>query len=131
MVFDNLKKKFMGDNDEVTSEYIEIDLGNESGESKISVKTFVLKVYDDINPILNALREGDNIVVVDIKQLKAKDVVELKRVISKIKKTVEALEGSIAGFGENVVIATPSFARIEKGSQPERPKENSNRVERF
>jgi hypothetical protein len=25
------------------------------------------------------------------------------------------LEGNIAGFGENVVIATPSFARITKG----------------
>ena len=131
MVFDNLKKKFMGDDEEATSEYIEIDLGNESPNSKISVKTFVLKVYDDINPILNALREGDNIVVIDIKQLKAKDVVELKRVISKIKKTVEALEGSIAGFGENVVIATPSFARIEKGSQQEKQKENSDRIERF
>jgi SepF-like predicted cell division protein (DUF552 family) len=131
MVFDNLKKKFMGDEGEVSSEYIEIDLGNESADSKISIKTFVLKVYDDINPILNALREGDNIVVIDIKQLKAKDVVELKRVISKVKKTVEALEGSIAGFGENVVIATPSFARIEKGAQPEKPKNDSNGIERF
>ena len=34
-----------------------------------------------------------------------------------IKKTVEALEGSIAGFGENTIIATPSFATIHKESE--------------
>jgi SepF-like predicted cell division protein (DUF552 family) len=65
------------------------------------------------------LREGYTIAVIDIKPLKTKDVVELKRSISKIKKTIEALEGNIAGFGENVVIATPSFARITKGEVAE------------
>ena len=125
-------KDLMGKKEESTEdspEFIEIDLEQQKSESKILVKTFVLKTYEDINPILNALREGYTIAVIDIKTLKSKDVVELKRVISKIKKTIEALEGSIAGFGENTIIATPSFARIEKGISKE--PEKSSRIETF
>jgi len=51
-------------------------------------------------------------------------LIELKRAISKIKKTVDALEGTIAGFGDNIVLATPSFAHIHKPSMPEK-KENA------
>ena len=60
------------------------------------------------------MREGYTIAIIDIKVLRQKDPIELKRAISKIKKTIDALEGNIAGFGENMVIATPSFARIHK-----------------
>jgi len=58
------------------------------------------------------LREGYTIAVIDIKPLKSKDIIELKRAISKIKKTADALEGNIAGFGENIIIITPQFADI-------------------
>jgi SepF-like predicted cell division protein (DUF552 family) len=134
MVFNRFKKMMGGKGEEETSsEFIEIDFGKEKTESKILVKTFVLKVYEDINPILNALREGYTIAIIDIKPLKQKDVVELKRAISKVKKTVEALEGKIAGFGENVVIATPSKVfEIQKGSVDiEPPKRDDSQFERF
>ncbi len=107
---------------EESPEFIEIDLEQEKTSSKVLVKTFVLRAYEDINPILNSLREGYTIAVIDIKVLKSKDVIELKRAISKIKKTVEALEGQIAGFGENTIIATPSFATVQKGVEVEAPK---------
>lgn len=100
-----------------SDEYIEIDLNSaEQGlkENKIAVKPFVLKDFEDINEILNFLREGYTIAVIDIKPLKQKDIIELKRAVAKIKKTVDALEGSIAGFGENMIIATPQFAEIHK-----------------
>lgn len=131
MVFGGLKKMFGGKGEEEASEFIEIDLEKEKPESKVLIKTFVLRVYEDITPILNALREGYTIAIIDIKPLKSKDVVELKRAISKIKKTVEALEGKIAGFGENVVIATPSKVfEIQKGSiEPEPQRKDS--LERF
>ena len=116
MVFDAIKKRFFQREEDNVPEYIEIDLNQKKEDSKVIVRTFVLKAYEDLNAILNALREGYVIAVIDIKALKSKDVVELKRVVSKIKKTVEALEGSIAGFGENCIIATPSFAKIEKGT---------------
>ena len=96
------------------SEYVEIDLGQEAKKSKILVRPFVLKQFEDVTEILNTLREGYSIAVIDIRPLKTKDVIELKRAISKVKKTVEALEGTIAGFGENILIVTPSFAEIYK-----------------
>ena len=126
MVFDSIKKAFSGEGDE--PEYIEIDLGREVRKAKVIVRPFVLKSFEDINPVLNSLREGYTIAVIDIKQLRAKDIIELKRAISKIKKTADALEGSIAGFGENIIIVTPQFADIYK--TPERPSYSAEEVVR-
>jgi len=116
MVFDRLKKgfsgAFSGGSDDL--DYIEIDLGKEVKKAKVIVRPFVLKSYEDVNPILTALREGYTIAIIDFKPLKAKDIIELKRAISKIKKTVDALEGSISGFGDSIILATPEFAEIYK-----------------
>ncbi len=118
MVFDKIRKAFSGEGKEniesMEDEYVEIDVDKAEKEKKVLVKLFVLKKYDDVDEVLNALREGYTIAVIDIRSLKKKDPVELKRAVSKIKKTVGALEGSIAGFTENTVIATPSFAQISK-----------------
>jgi len=130
----NFFKKKQKDGEKDQSDFIEIETGVKPSNSKVMVKTFVLKTYDDITPILNTLREGYSIAVIDIKSLKSKDVVELKRVVSKIKKTVEAIEGSIAGFGDNVIIATPSFAKVQKGNMDETPAASSPKegfVEKF
>ena len=106
-------KKMFGKSDE--DDYVEIDLDSvQPKENKIVVKPFVLKSIDNLDDILNSLREGYTIALIDIKPLKSKDIIELKRAISKIKKTVDALEGTIAGFGDNMLIATPQFAEIHK-----------------
>lgn len=110
-------KKVFGKNNS-PEEYVEIDLdSNKERKEKIRVRPFVLKKYDDVNDILNSLREGYTIAIIDIKPLKTKDVIELKRAISKIKKTVDALEGSIAGFGDHTILATPDFAEVYKETQ--------------
>ena len=115
MVFNRIKKAF---SESVSGgspdEYVEIDLEQEKKEKKILVKLFSLKQYEDVTEVLNSLREGYTIAIIDIQTLRKKDPIELKRAISKVKKTTDALEGSIAGFGENMVIVTPSFAKIEK-----------------
>lgn len=97
-------------------EYIEIDLGQEAKKSKVMVRPFVLKKFEDVNDILNSLREGYTIAVIDIRPLKSKDIIELKRAIAKIKKTADALEGNIAGFGEGIILVTPQFAEIYKSA---------------
>ncbi|PJE81286.1 hypothetical protein COU58_03310 [Candidatus Pacearchaeota archaeon CG10_big_fil_rev_8_21_14_0_10_32_42] len=114
MAFEKFKKMFGSKDDFTGDEYLEIDLNQEKKENKICVKLFNLNDYEDSTQILNALREGYTIAIIDIRTLKKKDPIELKRAVSKIKKTADALEGSIAGFGENIVIVTPSFARVEK-----------------
>ena len=130
MVFKKIKRgfsKLMSNPEE--EEYVEIDLGHEDKKSKVLVRPFVLRQFEDVNSVLNALREGYTIAIIDIKPLRTKDVIELKRAVSKIKKTIDALEGSIAGFGENTIIATPQFAKIAatilpSKSQSESPKDS-------
>lgn len=115
-------KRFFGKDEE--DEFVEIDINTpQVEENKIRVKPFTLKQFDDINEILNAIRDGYTISIIDIKPLRTKDIVELKRAISKIKKTADAVEGQVAGFGENIVIATPKFAEIHK-APPASPKED-------
>ncbi len=114
-------KRLMGKESE--NEYIEIDVESaKPKEKKVIVKPFVLKSFENLDEILNSLREGYTIAVIDIKPLRSKDIVELKRAVSKIKKTVDALQGAIAGFGENVIIATPEFAHIHRPVQEAKPK---------
>lgn len=125
MVFDKLRKALSGSiNADEDNEYLEIDLEQEKKENKVLVKLFSLKNYEDVNDILSALREGYTIAIIDIKVLRQKDSIELKRAISKIKKTTDALEGTIAGFGENMVIVTPSFAKIHKEEEKPKPEKD-------
>jgi len=129
MVFDKIKRAFLGSSaEDIDQDYLEIDLDNGGKhENKVIVRLFTLKQYEDVNDILNSLREGYAIAVIDIKLLRQRDSIELKRAISKIKKTTDALDGSIAGFGENLVIVTPSFAKIHK----EVPKQKEERKSKF
>ena len=130
MVFDRIKKAMSGsrEEEELSNEYLEIDLNKGEEENKVLVKLFDLKQYDEVSEILDALREGYTITIIDIKNLRKRDPIELKRAIAKIKKTTDALEGNIAGFGENVVIVTPSFAKISK-ENPKKPEEPRNKFE--
>ncbi|MDP1729046.1 MAG: cell division protein SepF, partial [archaeon] len=96
MVFDKFKGMFKKGAEE--TDYVEIDIGKEAKKAKVLIKPFVLRKFEDVNEVLNYLREGYTIAIIDIKPLKAKDVIEVKRAIAKLKKTADALEGSIAGF---------------------------------
>lgn len=124
MVFNKIKKAFgtgKNSSEEFDNEYLEIDVTQEERQNKVSVKLFTLKSYDDVNDVLNSLRDGYTIAVIDVKKLRQKDSLELKRAVSKIKKTTDALEGDIKGFSNeqpDIIIVTPSFAKIEKN--PER-----------
>ncbi len=94
--------------------YIEIipsEIGK-IGRAKVLVRIFVLNEFSDVKKILDAIREGYTICFIDIRPLKEKDFIELKRAIAKIKKTVEAIDGDIVGVGGEWLIVTPSFAEI-------------------
>jgi SepF-like predicted cell division protein (DUF552 family) len=114
-IFSKLKKAF-GPKENMGEEYIEIDVQKDASKAKIVVRPFLLKEYDDVSKILEILREGSTIALIDIKALKNKDIVELKRAIAKLKKTTDAVEGNIAGFGENIIIITPSYAKIHRAA---------------
>lgn len=114
-----IKQRFSGSDDfdlpgEGDSGYVEIPPEGVAPpvKTKITVRPFVIEEFGDIKPILDALREGYTISLVNIRPLKDKDLVELKRAINKLKKTCEAVEGDIAGFGDDWIALTPSFAKI-------------------
>jgi len=99
-----------------------VELGTESSidsGAKLMVRPFVIEEFEQIKPILDALRERNpaTIALINIKPLKDKDLVELKRAINKLKKTCDALEGDIAGFGENWIAAVPKGAYIYRGQK--------------
>ena len=107
-------------------EYVELGPeAAEEGKAKIIVRPFSIEDFEDIKPILDSLREGYTIALINIKPLKEKDLIELKRAINKLKKTTEAIEGDIAGFGEDYIVVTPSFASIHREKEIEEIKEES------
>ncbi|MBI4451104.1 cell division protein SepF [Candidatus Woesearchaeota archaeon] len=116
-----LKEKFSGkEYDEMEKEgqeYVELDTGMTEGRNKVVVRPFTLDDFEDVKPVLNSLREGYTIALVNIRPLKERDMVELKRAINKLKKTCDAVDGEIAGFGEDYIVVTPQFATIYRTKQ--------------
>ena len=127
-VWSKIKEKFSakdyGYGDEFDEDYLEIDTEKDKGaKAKIIVKPFIIEEFSDIKPALDALREGYTIALINIKPLKEKDIVELKRAVNKLKKTCDALEGDIAGFGEDWIVVTPGFAQVHRTKQTEEVEE--------
>ncbi len=116
-----LKEKFSRPSQDNSPEgYVEVGQTPAAGEkAKISVRPFVMEEFEDIKEVLDVLREGSTIALVNIRPLKDKDLVELKRAITKLRKTCEAIDGDIAGFGEDYVVAVPYFARIHRAGMPQ------------
>ena len=108
---------------EYEDDFVEIDTTKDIGNrSKIVVRSFVLTEFADVKEALDSLREGYTIALINIKPLRDKDMIELKRAIDKIKKTCDALEGDIAGMSENFIVVTPSFAHIYRNVETEEVK---------
>lgn len=119
--FSSLKEK-MGSAEEAHQEeghegYVELDSEEQHGPNKTIVRPFALTDFEDIKEVLDSLREGNTIALVNIRPLKDKDLMELKRAINKLKKTADAIDGEIAGFGEDWIVVTPSSAEIYRTKQ--------------
>ena len=132
--FSRIKDVMGGESSEILKETEEegyVELGTEEGteESKIIVRPFVLQDFESIKPILESLREGHTVALVNIKALKERDLVELKRAINKLKKTCDAIDGDIAGFGDDWIAAVPSFAKIHRPKKEEAPKKKEEVTE--
>jgi len=121
-IFSKFKDKINEDylSEDMDNDYVEIDTEiAKTKKSKITIRPFVIEDFTDIKPALDALREGMTIALLNIKPIKDKDIVELKRAVNKIKKTCDAIDGDIAGFGEDWIVVTPSFAQVYRTTQTE------------
>jgi len=122
-IFSKFKDKMKEEDylsEEIDHDYVEIDTEiTKDKKSKIVIRPFVIEEFTDIKPALDYLREGMTIALLNIKPIKDKDIVELKRAINKIKKTCDAIDGDIAGFGEDWIVVTPSFAHVYRTTHTE------------
>lgn len=133
-LFNKIKNSLRGDSDfdipeEVDKDFLHVDNNGPGEKAKIMLRPFVLQEFEDVKPILDSLREGYTIPLINIRGLKDKDLVELKRAINKIKKTTDAIEGDIAGFGEDWIAVVPSFAAIYR--EKKEPVEQPSRFDRY
>ncbi len=99
---------------EFEEDYVELTTDSDMPKAKIVVRPFVVQDFADIKPALDSLREGYTIALVNVGPLRERDMVELKRAVNKLKKTCDAIDGDIAGFGSDWIVITPSFASVHR-----------------
>src|SRR3989344_1190666 len=92
---DSLKRRFSDADDfdeaDQPQNYLELDThkeGPQGQDSKIVVRTFTIEDFQDIKPVLDSIREGYTIGLINIRPIRDKDVIELKRTVNKLKKTI-------------------------------------------
>lgn len=101
--------KFRGEED-----YVELEQAPElEEEKKIIVQVERIGNIADSDRIQKKLREG-YIMLVKIKDLRDKDLEELKRAVERIKKTALAMNGDIAGIGEDWLLVCPTSAKVHR-----------------
>lgn len=113
MVLEKIVKKDKAEGDP-ESEWLELDSSAFKEKTDIDVCVETLKDFADTIRVQQMLREG-KIVFLKIKDLRQKDLTELKRAVDKLKKTCVAMEGDIIGVDEDFLVLTPSFAKIWRG----------------
>lgn len=94
-----------------------VELGGEQEELSPRMLIEVEKMSDfaDSDRLIKKVREG-RVLLIKIKELKEKDMTELKRAVEKVKKTCTAINGDIAGIGDDWIVVTPSVARVHRES---------------
>ncbi|MBT3416596.1 cell division protein SepF [Candidatus Woesearchaeota archaeon] len=111
------QKEFSYDEDmpkEFEEDYVELTADGDVPKARIVVRPFIVQDFSDIKPVLDSLREGYTIALVNIGPLRERDMIELKRAVNKLKKTCDAIDGDIAGFGGDWIVVTPSFASVHR-----------------
>ncbi len=121
---ENISGMFKKDKEiELGDDYVELEANVKQSKAKINIRPFKLEKFEDIKDVIDAIREGYTVALINIAPLKEKDRLALKRAIEKLKKTLDANDGDIAGFGENFLVATPSFASVYRDAEEERDEE--------
>ncbi|MDI6798430.1 MAG: cell division protein SepF [Candidatus Aenigmarchaeota archaeon] len=95
-------------------EFLEVDSSLLGEQGKVSVRIEHLKGFADTEKVQQLVREG-NVVFLKIRELRDKDINELKRCVDRLRKTCLAMNGDIVGVDEDFLIITPDFARVFRG----------------
>jgi SepF-like predicted cell division protein (DUF552 family) len=122
MVLKRLKRSFrsgstpsLGGEDE----FIEVDIGGVVGsgpapaQGKIGIRIESLAEFGDTEKVLRFLREG-SIVMLKIKNLKEKDLSELKRAVDRLKRTILAQNGDLVGVEQDWLLLVPEHVLVHR-----------------
>ncbi len=101
--------------DEPEHDYVEVNVMDPvtRGPGSIGIRVEKLNEFADTDRILGSVRKGD-VIFLKIKGLKEKDIGELKRAVDKLKKTISANNGDIAGVEQDWLILTPGHAVVKR-----------------
>jgi SepF-like predicted cell division protein (DUF552 family) len=119
--FDNFlnlfKKNVNVNSSSKDSDYIELEVDQgDKPMAKVFVKYYNLNKFEDASPVLNDIRSGYTLSFIKVKEIREKGgVEELKRTISKLKKSTDAAEAQIIGVDEDYLLVVPDFVKVEKG----------------
>jgi len=101
--------------DEEGETYVEVNVmdSQERKTGTMGIRIERLTEFSDTDRILKHIRKG-SVIFLKIKDLREKDMGELKRAVDKLKKTVVANNGDIAGVESDWLILTPEYAAVER-----------------
>ena len=85
----------------------------EQGGKKTMITVGKIDEMKDVDDVIRSVREG-NMVFINVKKLREKNLDELKIMISKLKKSCVNMNGNVVGLDENNLLAIPSFVEIVK-----------------
>lgn len=94
-------------------EYVQLEAEEEKPAGGVTIQIEHIGHYTDSERIQQKVRDGI-ILLVRIKDLKDKDMNELKRAIARIRRTCHAVNGDIAGLGDEWLIVTPAVAKVRR-----------------
>ena len=95
-------------------EFVEIDSTAFKEPSIINVRVETLNSLSEASNIQQMVREG-NIVFLRIKELRERDLTQLKRAVERFKRMCKAIDGDIVGVDDDILIITPPIARVYRG----------------
>ena len=108
-------KKPASEDTEEGESYVEVNVmdSQERKTGTMGIRVERLTEFSDTDRILKHIRKG-SVVFLKIKDLREKDMGELKRAVEKLKKTVVANNGDIAGVESDWLVITPEYAAVER-----------------
>lgn len=113
MALDFIKSRDDNSENVVDDDFVELDAKRSEKDEKVVIRAETLTEFGDVESVQEHLR-NDHIVWVNIKPLKKKDMADLKRAVKRLKKTIKAVEGDMAGVDEEWIVVCPGYAKIAR-----------------
>ena len=112
MMWEKLKRLFKREKKEKESEFVEVEEeATKEKETKILVRMEKIGNLVDVERIAKLVMQG-NIVLVNVKEFKARDLAQFQNAVQKLKRYCTQYGWDIVGIEDGYLVVTPRFAQI-------------------